>query len=535
MSTQITACGRHSSLAQRLGDAPVQAQQIGADGRKQPAATALKIRTPAARRGSAASPDPARAPRTASTSEAPSEADAGAAMPTCAYDARVRTPSPPAAPTGRGPHARSVIEEQADGQSRHASSVAPVSRPPDGFRSVGHGQPATVTLQIHRAERTDLLADGLGGAAGDAAGRPVRRGGRRRPGPGRRAVADPAAVPPPRGRRARRRRGVRRRPVPQPALARRAAARQGARRPLGPRPAGVAAAGRHRRRRSASRGAARWPRTSATASRARRACCGASRRYSVARRLAGLFAWYAVQRPALVTDWREGRDTDGAGGPVDGDLAWQPELWRRLRRPRRRSAAGRAARGDVGAAARGRRRAGPPAAAVAVRAHPAAGDRGGAARRAGGAARRAPVAAAGRPTCCGTSWRELSAPGRCCGREDPSIRSVGHPLLGVAGARRARAAADTGAGVRRLRPTSAASLASSTNGRDVAARLAAGGPARATPSRMRRPARAGCSTPTTGRCRCTPATARPARSTCSARCWSGCSRTTRRSSRATSW
>ena len=55
-----------------------------------------------------------------------------------------------------------------------------------------------------------------------------------------------------------------------------------------------------------------------------------SRRYSVARRLAGLFASYAVQRPGLVTDWREGRDGDGCGHPVDGDLAWQPELWRHL-------------------------------------------------------------------------------------------------------------------------------------------------------------------------------------------------------------
>ena len=55
-----------------------------------------------------------------------------------------------------------------------------------------------------------------------------------------------------------------------------------------------------------------------------------SRRYSVARRLAGLLASYAVQRHALVTDWREGRDTDGAGNPVEADLAWQPELWRRL-------------------------------------------------------------------------------------------------------------------------------------------------------------------------------------------------------------
>ena len=54
------------------------------------------------------------------------------------------------------------------------------------------------------------------------------------------------------------------------------------------------------------------------------------RRYSVAFRLASLFASYAVQRPQLVTDWREGRDTDGAGRPLDADLAWQPELWRRL-------------------------------------------------------------------------------------------------------------------------------------------------------------------------------------------------------------
>ncbi len=55
-----------------------------------------------------------------------------------------------------------------------------------------------------------------------------------------------------------------------------------------------------------------------------------NRRWSVARRLAGLFASYAVQRPTLVTDWREGRDTDGAGADLDADLRWQPELWRRL-------------------------------------------------------------------------------------------------------------------------------------------------------------------------------------------------------------
>ncbi|KRA38861.1 MULTISPECIES: exodeoxyribonuclease V subunit gamma [unclassified Nocardioides] len=59
-----------------------------------------------------------------------------------------------------------------------------------------------------------------------------------------------------------------------------------------------------------------------------------SRRWSVARRLAERFSSYAVQRPALVTDWREGRDTDGIGGDgageLVGDLRWEAELWRRL-------------------------------------------------------------------------------------------------------------------------------------------------------------------------------------------------------------
>ncbi len=49
------------------------------------------------------------------------------------------------------------------------------------------------------------------------------------------------------------------------------------------------------------------------------------RRYAVARRLAGLFASYARQRPDLLAGWLAG-DTAG----LDADLAWQPELWRRL-------------------------------------------------------------------------------------------------------------------------------------------------------------------------------------------------------------
>ncbi len=49
------------------------------------------------------------------------------------------------------------------------------------------------------------------------------------------------------------------------------------------------------------------------------------RRYSVARRLAGLFASYARQRPQLLVDW-----LGGDPGDLDTDLAWQPELWRAL-------------------------------------------------------------------------------------------------------------------------------------------------------------------------------------------------------------
>jgi exodeoxyribonuclease V gamma subunit len=54
------------------------------------------------------------------------------------------------------------------------------------------------------------------------------------------------------------------------------------------------------------------------------------RRFALARRLAGLFASYAVQRPSLVEDWVAGRDTDGCGRGLPDDLAWQPPLWRRL-------------------------------------------------------------------------------------------------------------------------------------------------------------------------------------------------------------
>lgn len=55
------------------------------------------------------------------------------------------------------------------------------------------------------------------------------------------------------------------------------------------------------------------------------------RRYSTAAHLAALFDSYAAQRPQVLLDWAAGADTDGAGGPVPDDLAWQPRLWRALR------------------------------------------------------------------------------------------------------------------------------------------------------------------------------------------------------------
>jgi len=55
------------------------------------------------------------------------------------------------------------------------------------------------------------------------------------------------------------------------------------------------------------------------------------RRFLVARHLGRFFTSYGEQRPTMLTDWAAGRDTDGAGAPVPADLAWQIELWRRLR------------------------------------------------------------------------------------------------------------------------------------------------------------------------------------------------------------
>jgi exodeoxyribonuclease V gamma subunit len=56
-----------------------------------------------------------------------------------------------------------------------------------------------------------------------------------------------------------------------------------------------------------------------------------SRRWSTVRHLADLYDRYGVHRPALVQAWAAGDDVDASGRPLPIDLAWQAELWRRVR------------------------------------------------------------------------------------------------------------------------------------------------------------------------------------------------------------
>ncbi len=58
-----------------------------------------------------------------------------------------------------------------------------------------------------------------------------------------------------------------------------------------------------------------------------------SRRMVAAQHLTGLFTAYGEQRPAMLRGWAAGTDTAGThtDGTVAADLSWQPQLWRRLR------------------------------------------------------------------------------------------------------------------------------------------------------------------------------------------------------------
>jgi exodeoxyribonuclease V gamma subunit len=55
-----------------------------------------------------------------------------------------------------------------------------------------------------------------------------------------------------------------------------------------------------------------------------------NRRLATAAHLAALFDSYTENRPAMLLDWAQRSDTDGAGGVIAPDLAWQAELWRRV-------------------------------------------------------------------------------------------------------------------------------------------------------------------------------------------------------------
>jgi exodeoxyribonuclease V gamma subunit len=55
------------------------------------------------------------------------------------------------------------------------------------------------------------------------------------------------------------------------------------------------------------------------------------RRLRVATKLAGLYDGYAQSRPEMLRSWAAGDDTRGNGEPLEDDVRWQAELWRRLR------------------------------------------------------------------------------------------------------------------------------------------------------------------------------------------------------------
>lgn len=58
---------------------------------------------------------------------------------------------------------------------------------------------------------------------------------------------------------------------------------------------------------------------------------GRDRRFGAVRHVADLFDRYEVHRPEMVVRWAAGDDVDGDGAALPADMAWQPQLWRRLR------------------------------------------------------------------------------------------------------------------------------------------------------------------------------------------------------------
>lgn len=56
-----------------------------------------------------------------------------------------------------------------------------------------------------------------------------------------------------------------------------------------------------------------------------------ARRGAVVSHFARLFASYSLHRPEMIRAWARGEDVDALGEPLGADVAWQAELWRRLR------------------------------------------------------------------------------------------------------------------------------------------------------------------------------------------------------------
>ncbi len=55
------------------------------------------------------------------------------------------------------------------------------------------------------------------------------------------------------------------------------------------------------------------------------------RRWATAAHVAELYGRYAVQRPAMIAAWLDGRDVGPDGAPLGSGHAWQAALWRRVR------------------------------------------------------------------------------------------------------------------------------------------------------------------------------------------------------------
>ncbi len=225
------------------------------------------------------------------------------------------------------------------------------------------------------------------------------------------------------------------------------------------------------------------------------------RRYAVARRLAGLFASYARQRPQLLTDWK--------------------------RRPAGRPFLATAAVGRAGhsASTHRHRTSGMPRRCARLRVRP---------RRSAGAGSRC----SGTPACppprssCWTRWPSTTT---CtCGCRIPATSSGAHCRAGMAPSRAARTPATATSTIRCWRPSAATCASCSARYPHAAhrriplhrsiSRDAAG--LAAVRYRRRHAVRPeGADPPASriARSRCTPATGRPGRSTCCARCFSACS------------